>query len=61
MSNRPPPIPPANRSGPQDKQQAGTEDKKAAPDRRVPDRREERGRHGNVKQNTHHQGYQQDR
>jgi hypothetical protein len=53
-----PPVPPENRSpkGP------GAEPKLS--EERKPPRREnfdQQGRHGNIHQNTHNQGYQQDR
>ena len=55
-----PPVPPANRSdkGPGDteKPEQDTSIKKGAPDNL-----KEQARQGNINQNTHHQGYQQDR
>lgn len=61
MTSKPPPVPPGNRSP------KGTGDRKAANPDQAP-RRDERtrnleqqGRQGNIKQNTTHQGYQQDR
>lgn len=62
MSQRLPPVPPANRStkGPGDP--AGG---KAQKDEAIPDQRQrnldEQGRQGNIKQNTTNQGHQQDR
>jgi hypothetical protein len=57
MSNLPP-VPPQNRSpkGPGADPNVSTADQ-------VPEREnyEQQGRHGNINQNTHHQGYQQDR
>jgi hypothetical protein len=61
MSAKPPPVPPANRpkSGPD-----------TAKDERAPTdttrdagapNTEQQGRQGDIHQNTHHQGYQQDR
>jgi hypothetical protein len=60
MATRPPPVPPQNRS---DKAPAG---KTAVPTdtregRDPAPNLEQQGRHGNIKQNTTHQGYQQDR
>jgi hypothetical protein len=60
MTKAPPPIPPANRSdkGPgEDKTKAGSKaaDVQGAPN---PD---QKGQPANTKQNTTHQGYQQDR
>ncbi|WP_332680567.1 hypothetical protein [Bosea sp. (in: a-proteobacteria)] len=57
-----PPIPPENRSakGPGEPDHAG----KDAPRRRAgerPENSEQQGRHANIKQNTTHQGHQQDR
>ena len=55
-----PPVPPAGRSrkGPGDA-------KSAAPDtstkKTPPENPDQQGRQGNINQNTHHQGYQQDR
>jgi hypothetical protein len=53
-----PPIPPANRSpkGPGADPKVNTEEQ-------VPEREnfDQQGRHGNIHQNTHNQGYQQDR
>lgn len=60
MSKTPPPVPPANRSN------KGTGENKtdtpseavANQDKPNPD---QKGQQANTKQNTHHQGYQQDR
>ena len=55
-----PPVPPANRSdkGPGDAKPAAPDtSKKKGP----PDNLAQQGRQGNINQNTHHQGYQQDR
>lgn len=54
-----PPVPPANRSpkGPGDAASAKDEKGKGTP----PDNFAEQGRQGDIKQNTTHQGYQQDR
>ena len=63
--SRMPPVPPANRSdkGPDDAQehngaQAAQDTSKA---KGPPENLAEQGRQGNINQNTHHQGYQQDR
>ncbi len=60
MPTRMPPVPPANRSkkGPGG---AAEPPKDTAPHKSVPQNVEEQGRQGNIKQNTTHQGYQQDR
>ena len=61
MTSRQPPIPPANRSpkGPgADKAQNQEQAKGKAP---VPENLEQQDQQGNTWQNTHHQGYQQDR
>ena len=60
MSNRPPPVPPANRSdkGPGSDPASKGE---AAPDRGVPGNLAEQDRQGNIEQNTTNQGHQQDR
>lgn len=60
MSSKMPPVPPANRStmgtGSDPKTPADTSrDAPNAPDL------DEQGRYGNINQNTHNQGYQQDR
>jgi hypothetical protein len=66
MSNRPPPVPPANRSnkGPgapgTDQEATAEEAKVTGHDERMRNL-EQQGRHGNIKQNTTNQGYQQDR
>ena len=61
MTNRPPPVPPANRSekGPHGTRRAPTDTAKDAD--RPPENAAEQGRQGNISQNTHNQGYQQDR
>ena len=53
-----PPVPPENRSpkGPGADPDVKSEDR--APDR---DNLQQQGRQGNIRQNTHNQGYQQDR
>jgi hypothetical protein len=54
-----PPVPPGNRSpkGPGGAARPDTDTSKE----QVPENLEEQGRHGNIKQNTTNQGYQQDR
>ena len=60
MTSRPPPVPPANRSnkGPGDSPNVP---KDTAPGRQTPQNLAEQDRQGNIKQNTTHQGHQQDR
>jgi hypothetical protein len=62
MSNQPPPVPPAGRS---DKGPAGASKGNATADTPsvddTPANLKEQDRQGNIKQNTTHQGYQQDR
>jgi hypothetical protein len=61
VSNRPPPVPPENRT---DKGPAGPAEPVAtdtAPKKPVPDNLSEQGRQGNIKQNTSNRGYQQER
>jgi hypothetical protein len=59
MSSRPPPIPPEQRSSPDEKPDV----KGSATDPRSRDdlNLREEGQAGNIRQNTHNQGYQQDR
>ena len=60
MTSKMPPVPPENRSkaGPGSNPNISKDDVKAhESDRNV----EQQGRQGNIHQNTHHQGYQQDR
>jgi hypothetical protein len=59
MSSRPPPIPPEQRSSPDEKPDIKGSDT----DRRSRDdlNLREEGQSGNIRQNTHNQGYQQDR
>jgi len=63
MTHKPPPVPPENRSpkGPGSDNNVPTD---TASGKRDADRQRhlgEQGRQGNIKQNTTHQGYQQDR
>ncbi|MCW5737225.1 MAG: hypothetical protein KIS73_24075 [Enhydrobacter sp.] len=57
---KPPPVPPENRS----KKGTGSDPKAPADDAHKPgppQNLREQGQQGNIHQNTHHQGYQQDR
>jgi hypothetical protein len=58
MTAKPPPTPPASVSpkGPGDKKTVPTDTPKSHVERD-----ERRGEHANIRQNTHNQGYQQDR
>jgi hypothetical protein len=60
MTNRAPPVPPANRSskGPGDAPEVPTDTSKR---KQAPENLGEQGRQGNISQNTTNQGYQQDR
>lgn len=62
MSTKMPPVPPAGRSpkGPGAGSQARNR-ADAAQDRSPPENLEQQDRQGDIKQNTTHQGYQQDR
>lgn len=59
MSNKMPPVPPEQRSpkGPGSSPQASKEDPAKSSERNL----REQGHQGNIYQNTHNQGYQQDR
>ena len=70
MASKAPPIPPDQRSSPGDKPDVegsdiGRRDKITGQQSSQPGdddiNLEEQGRQGNINQNTHHQGYQQDR
>jgi hypothetical protein len=70
MASKAPPIPPDQRSSAKDKPDVGGADigrrdrvTNLQSDQPGDDdvNLEEQGRHGNINQNTHHQGYQQDR
>lgn len=63
MSNKPQPIPPAGRStkGPGDHGDPAERPAVMGDDRSPPSNLSEQDRQGNVKQNTTHQGHQQDR
>ncbi|BBK30070.1 hypothetical protein EDC65_4684 [Stella humosa] len=61
MSRKMPPIPPANRT---DKGPAGPDDATLSPEKlqeQAPRDSDQRGQEANIRQNTTHQGYQQDR
>jgi hypothetical protein len=61
MTKAPPPIPPDNRN-PKERdarRQRPSDDARGRPP--VPNNLEDQDRQGNIHQNTHHQGYQQDR
>jgi len=59
-SSRMPPVPPEGRSrkGPG---QANAPPADTSKKKNPPENLEQEGRQGNINQNTHHQGYQQDR
>ncbi|HYH37018.1 MAG TPA: hypothetical protein VD860_02260 [Azospirillum sp.] len=61
MTKHMPPVPPAGRSdkGPGSSPDAPTDT--GGHNREVPDNVDNQNRQGNIKQNTTHQGYQQDR
>jgi hypothetical protein len=70
MASKAPPIPPDQRSDAGEKphiegSDIGRRDKVTGAQSEQPGdddvNLEEQGRHGNINQNTHHQGYQQDR
>ena len=52
-----PPVPPENRSPKGTGSEQKPEDEKQA----ARENFDQQGRHGNIRQNTHNQGYQQDR
>lgn len=70
MASKVPPIPKDQRSGPKERPDIADTDP-GRRDRTTGDQSsepgdgdinlKEQGRHGNINQNTHHQGYQQDR
>jgi hypothetical protein len=60
MPSKMPPVPPANRS-PKGPGAKPATPKDTQPAEKTAKNLEEEGRHGNIKQNTTHQGYQQDR
>ena len=59
MTSKPPPVPPKNRSPKGSGEHERPETNSRA--RKKPGNPEEQGQSANTKQNTHHQGYQQDR
>jgi len=59
MASKAPPIPPDQRSAPNDKPHIEGSGRAAKGSARL--NLKEQGRHANINQNTHHQGYQQDR
>jgi hypothetical protein len=63
MANQPPPVPPAGRSdkGPGGSAHEGNPVADVSGVERAPANLREQDRHGNTKQNTTHQGHQQDR
>jgi hypothetical protein len=70
MASKAPPIPPEQRSSPGEKpniegSDIGRRDRVTGDQSSQPGdddvNLKEQGRHGNINQNTHHQGYQQDR
>jgi hypothetical protein len=62
MSAHPPPVPPEQRPRHGDDPKNTNGEAKAAPNKHAANPNpDQRGRQGNVKQNTTHQGYQQDR
>lgn len=63
MSKHLPPVPPANRSpkGTGDKSALDVDTSNTTPEQKAARNFDEQGHQGNTKQNTTHQGYQQDR
>ena len=59
MAHKPPPVPPAEKSHQPGKEPSAENDKSAT--KPVPGNLREQDRQGNIYQNTHNQGYQQDR
>jgi len=59
MGSKAPPIPPEQRSSPSQKPDVKGDSHAAKGSAGL--NLKEQGRHGNINQNTHHQGYQQDR
>jgi hypothetical protein len=59
MAHKPPPVPPAEKSHQSGKERSSESDKAAT--NPVPGNLREENRQGNIYQNTHNQGYQQDR
>lgn len=61
MTRHTPPVPPANRPKTDPAADAPPGEKGRAENRPTPGNTAKQGRQGNIKQNTKHQGYQQDR
>jgi len=61
VSSKPPPVPPANRSDKGPGADPVLDHQAKTDDRSPPSNLKEQDRQGNIKQNTTHQGYQQDR
>lgn len=63
MPNRPPPVPPEQLSPKGPGEPSGARERSADPNRgrTDPPPTPNQARHGDIAQNTHHQGYQQDR
>lgn len=61
MSKQMPPIPPASRSKKGPDLEVSAKDAEVRGRKPVPQNLKEQGHQGNIAQNTHHQGYQQDR
>jgi hypothetical protein len=61
MSSKMPPVPPAERSNKGPGSEPATAAKSTGPKEQTPANLAEQNRQGNIRQNTHHQGYQQDR
>ena len=59
MTSKAPPIPPDQRSTPDEKPHIAGDSGSSKGN--AGQNLKEQGRHGNINQNTHHQGYQQDR
>ena len=59
MAHKPPPVPPAERSHRPGNRRTEERDQSVA--NPVPENLREQGRQGNIHQNTHNPGYQQDR
>ena len=59
MAHKPPPVPPAEKSHVPGKEHEPENDNSAK--KAVPGNLREQDRQGNIYQNTHNQGYQQDR
>lgn len=60
MNRKMPPVPPASRN-PKSPRGTAAPDPDTAPEPSGSENTDDRGTHGNIKQNTRNQGYQQDR